>query len=225
MITRRNTPKHLFIGCCYSYNNFGHKAVHCKAYGQYNHRNIQRYKNNNYMTEKRNYNLFSPLQNFNIECKKCNNYGHKTRECRLPMQSLKTNPNRQNKKTWKRKSEVSNKKDDENIAPEIDEVNNRRLVGKTSNKEYNNQSYAYKVDQTQDMKTPKEKYDTIPKFDNVIQEDYPLPNKWKLIKEYSQNKDKEVSGAHNSDVDDEPSTVAQPEELSDDYLRKFSILF
>jgi len=49
------------------------------------------------------------------------------------------------------------------------------LVGKTSNKEYNNQIYAYKVDQTQDMKTAKEKSDTIPKLDNVIQEDYPFP--------------------------------------------------
>jgi hypothetical protein len=47
----------------------------------------------------------------------------------------------------------------------------------------------------------------------------------KLIKEYSQNKDKEASGAHNSDVDDESSTIEQPEELSDDYLRNFSILF
>ena len=41
------------------------------------------------------------------------------------------------------------------IAPEIDEVNNRRLVGKNSNEEFNNQSYDYKLDQTQDMKTPK----------------------------------------------------------------------
>jgi hypothetical protein len=104
-ITRRNTPKHLFIGYYYSCNNFGHKAIHCKAYGQYIH--IQRYKNNKDMTKKRNYNSFSPLQNFNIECKKCNNYGHKTRECRLLMQSLKIgNPKKQNKKTWKIKSEV-----------------------------------------------------------------------------------------------------------------------
>jgi hypothetical protein len=73
------------IGYYYSYNNFIHKAVHCKAYGQYNRRNVQRYKNNKYNTEKRNYNSFSPLQNFNIECQKCNNYGHKIRECRLPM--------------------------------------------------------------------------------------------------------------------------------------------
>jgi hypothetical protein len=35
-------------------------------------------------------------------------------------------------KTWKIKSEVPNKKDNENIAPEIDEVNNRRSVGETS---------------------------------------------------------------------------------------------
>jgi hypothetical protein len=172
-ITRRNPlNKYLFIGYCYSCNNFGHKVVHYKAYGQYNNRNFQIYKNNRYNTEKRNYNSFTPLQNFNIECKKCNNYGHKNRECRLPMQSLKIgNPNKQNKKTWKIKSEVPNKKYDENIAPEIDEVNNRILVGKTSNNEYSNQSYAYKADQTQDMKTPKEKYDTTPKLDNVIQED------------------------------------------------------
>ena len=39
-------------------------------------------------------------------------------------------------KTWKIKSEVPNKKDNENIAPEIDEVNNRSLGDKTSNKEY-----------------------------------------------------------------------------------------
>jgi hypothetical protein len=108
-----------------------------------------------YNIEKKNYNSFT-LQNFNIECKKYNNYAHKTKECRLPIQSLKIgNPNKQNKKTWKRKSEVPNKKDDEKIAPEINEVNNRRLVGKNSNKEYNNQRYAYKLDQTQDMKTPK----------------------------------------------------------------------
>ena len=53
------------------------------------------------------------------------------------MQSLNIgNPNKQNKKIWKRKSEVQRKKDDEYIAPEIDEVNNRRMAGKASNKEY-----------------------------------------------------------------------------------------
>ena len=80
-ITRRNPHKYLFIGYCYSCNNFGHKAVHCKAYGQYNRRNVQRYKNNKYNTEKRSYKSFSPLQDLNSECQKCN-YGHKTSECR-----------------------------------------------------------------------------------------------------------------------------------------------
>jgi hypothetical protein len=80
-------------------------------------------------------------------------------------------------KTWKRKFEVPNKKDDEYIAPEIDEVYNRSLVGETSNKEY------------------------------------------------SLDKDKEASGAHNSDVDDESPTEEHQEELSDDYLRNISILF
>jgi hypothetical protein len=166
------------------------------------------------------------LQNFNSECQKCNNYGHKTRECRLPIQSLNIrNPNKHNKKIWKIKFEVPSKKDDEYIAPEIDEVNNRRLVGKTSNKEYNNQSYAYKVDQAQDKKTPKEKYDTTPELDNVIQVDYPLPNKWKIKKENSQNKDKESSSAQNCDDDDESSIVEQPKEFSDDDLKSFPMLF
>jgi hypothetical protein len=99
------------------------------------------------------------------------------------MQSLNIgNTNKQNKKIWKIKIEVQRKKDDEYIAPGIDEVNNRRMVGKNSNKEYNNQSYAYKVDQAQEKKTPKEKYDTITKLDNVMQVDYPLPNKWKMKK-------------------------------------------
>jgi hypothetical protein len=43
---------------------------------------------------------------------------------------------RVNRKTWKIKSQVPNKKDEENISPKINEVNNRSLEDKTSNKEY-----------------------------------------------------------------------------------------
>jgi hypothetical protein len=43
---------------------------------------------------------------------------------------------RVNKKTWKRKSEVANKKDEENIVFETDEVNDRSLEDETTNKEY-----------------------------------------------------------------------------------------
>jgi hypothetical protein len=50
-ITRRNPlNKYLFIGYCYSCNNFGHKAVHYKAYGPYNNINVYKYKNNKYNT-------------------------------------------------------------------------------------------------------------------------------------------------------------------------------
>ena len=84
---------------------------------------------------------------------------------------------RVNKKTWKRKYEVANKKDEENIVPEADEVNDRSLEDETTNKEY------------------------------------------------SQDKNKEATGAHNNDVDDESPTVEQQKELSDDYLRNISIIF
>ena len=43
---------------------------------------------------------------------------------------------RLNKKTWKRKYEVANKKDEENIILETDKVNNRSLEDETTNKEY-----------------------------------------------------------------------------------------
>ena len=83
---------------------------------------------------------------------------------------------RVNKKTWKRKSEVSNKKDEENIVLETDEVNDRSLEDETTNKGY------------------------------------------------SQDNNKEASGAHNNDVDESPM-VEQQKELSDDYIRNISILF
>jgi hypothetical protein len=44
-------------------------------------------------------------------------------------------------------------------------------------------------------------------------------------KEYSQDKNKESTGAHNNGLDDESPTVEQQKELSDDYLINLSILF
>jgi hypothetical protein len=72
-ITRKNSPniyQHIFLGYCYSFHNFGHKAVHCKDYRKYKPKNVQRYKNNKNDIEKINYNSFSPLQNYNVECQK-----------------------------------------------------------------------------------------------------------------------------------------------------------
>jgi hypothetical protein len=97
-----NKNQHIFLGFCYSYNNFGHKAIHCKAYRKSNLRNVQRYENNKNNAERRNYNSFSPLQDYNFECYKCNNYGHESSECRLSKYDKKINiPN--NQKVWKKK--------------------------------------------------------------------------------------------------------------------------
>jgi hypothetical protein len=230
-IIRRNPSninQYIFLGYCYSCNNYGHKAVHCKSYRKYNPRNVQRYENNKNNAERRNYNSFSPLQDFNIECQNCNNYGHKASECRFPKYSMKesiSNIKENYKKIWRRKAKVQRKKNDEDIAPEIDKIDNKRMMGKVSDKTYENQSYAYKVDQAQENKTPKEKSDTITELDNVLQVDYPLPNKWKMKKENSQDKDKEAFVAQNSDDDDEISRGDQPEELSDDDLGNFQTLF
>ena len=67
------------------------------------------------------------------------------------------------------------------------------------------------MDQAQEKKTPKEKSDTIAELDNVLQVDYLLPNKWKMQKENSQDKDKEALVAQNNDDDDELSRGDQPE--------------
>jgi hypothetical protein len=107
-----------------------------------------------------------------MRCYSCGGYGHKPYNCwSLRKQSMRNASynmtTRVHKKTWKRKSEVPNKKDEENIVPKSNEVNNRSLEDETSNKEY------------------------------------------------SQNKDKEVSSAHNNDVEDESLTLEQQEEVTD----------
>jgi hypothetical protein len=83
-ITRRNPSnryQYIFLGYFYSYSNFGHKAIHCKSYRRHNPKNVQRSQKFN--TDKRNYNSFSPLQDYNMECLKCNNYVHEASKCRF----------------------------------------------------------------------------------------------------------------------------------------------
>ena len=120
-VTRRTPPnryQHIFLEYCYSFNNFGHKEVHCKSYRKYNSKNAQRYTKNKNNVDKRNQNSFSPLQDYNVECHKCNNYGHKANECRFPKYSTKesiSNIKENYKKIWKTKYKVQRKKDDEDI--------------------------------------------------------------------------------------------------------------
>jgi len=85
-----NWYQNLFLGYCFSCNNFGHKEIDCKSYARNDHvRDINRssYKivKGDYVSNKtrnshefveRNYNSFSPLLDYNVECYKCNKYGH-----------------------------------------------------------------------------------------------------------------------------------------------------
>jgi hypothetical protein len=78
----------MFIVYFFSCNNFGHKALDCRAYARSDHvrdRNGGSYKTskNDYVRNKtitscgfvdRNYNSFAPLLDYNIKCYKCNNY-------------------------------------------------------------------------------------------------------------------------------------------------------
>ena len=70
----------IYFGHCYSCNNFGRKALNCKAYGKFCD-----YKKNTSSNKPkvRNHNLFAPLQRYDIECYKCNNHGHIARDCKL----------------------------------------------------------------------------------------------------------------------------------------------
>ena len=66
----RRTPlkryQHLFLGYCFSCNNFGHKELHCRAYRKNNHKSVQilghKNRKNNNNQGNRNYNSFSPLK-------------------------------------------------------------------------------------------------------------------------------------------------------------------
>jgi hypothetical protein len=86
----RISPTHkyqtIFLGLCYFCNNFGHKAINCRAYAK-NRSNYGGYSRNNYLKKpheayNRNYNNFGSLNN-EVECYKCNNFGHEAKDCRL----------------------------------------------------------------------------------------------------------------------------------------------
>jgi hypothetical protein len=177
---RRETPswmnqrkyESVFNGYCFSCNEYCHKALDCRHHGR---KKIGRF-NNNIRCWNCNLVLHITTHCYTMRFYSCDGYGQKYHDCwnskRHSIRNASHNMTRRVNKTWKRKYEVPNRKDNENIAPEIDEVNNSRSVGETS-----------------------------------------------------QDKDKEATGAHNNDVDDESPTVEQQEELSDDYLKTLSILF
>jgi hypothetical protein len=160
---RRKTPswmnqnkyESVFNGYFFSCNEYGHKALDCRHNGR------RQFGGLNNSIRCWNCNHFGHIvaHCYTMKFYGCGRYGHKAYNCwNLRRQSIRNashNMTRRVNKIWKRKSEVPNKKDDEYISPESDDVYNRSLVVETSNKEY------------------------------------------------SQNKDKEASGAHNNGVKDE----------------------
>ena len=74
-------PKY-FLSICYSCNNFRHKAINCRAYvrgiNTWNRNGYENFKNDDEKSHNefdRSYNKFGALI-YEIECYKCNNFGH-----------------------------------------------------------------------------------------------------------------------------------------------------
>jgi hypothetical protein len=69
----------IFLGLCYSYNNFGHKDIKCKSYpknrDKYEFQSRINHLRNPHEVFNINYNSFGSL-NDEVECYKCNNFGH-----------------------------------------------------------------------------------------------------------------------------------------------------
>lgn len=89
-----------FSWLLFSCGKFGHKAIECRTYprNQYNSKRSFKYEP---PRSQQNINRFEHLRN-NIECYKCQNFGHIARDCRLensPEESSKP----QNERTCKKK--------------------------------------------------------------------------------------------------------------------------
>jgi hypothetical protein len=87
---RSSTPRYqtIFFGLCYACNNFGHKYMNCRD----NNRNINNFEihtQKGYLrrpneTQRRSYNKFESLS-IEVECYKCNNFGHMAKYCRMTL--------------------------------------------------------------------------------------------------------------------------------------------
>jgi hypothetical protein len=113
-----STPRYqtIFLGSCYSCYNFGHKVVNCRANTK-NRSNDEGYTRNSYPrrsheAQSRSYNRFGSLSD-EVECYKCNNFGHIARDCRLivPPREPKKNINshkQEPQRIWIRKQDQFN---------------------------------------------------------------------------------------------------------------------
>jgi hypothetical protein len=116
---RSSTPRYqtIFFGLCYACNNFGHKAVNCRANNR-NNNNFESYTQRDYSrrpsdTQRRSYNMFESLST-EVECYKCNNFGHMAKDCRMtippkePQQNNNSHIQEHQKTTWIRKQDQYN---------------------------------------------------------------------------------------------------------------------
>jgi hypothetical protein len=85
---KSSTPMYqtIFFGLCYACNNFGHKAVNCRDNDR-NNNNFENHTQRGYSrrpseTQRRSYNMFESFST-EVECYKCNNFGHTTKNCRM----------------------------------------------------------------------------------------------------------------------------------------------
>jgi hypothetical protein len=113
---RSSTPRYqtIFFGLCYACNNFGHKAMNCRA----NNRNKNNIKSNTQRgyprrpseTQRKSYNRFESLST-EVECYKCNNFRHMAKDCRMtvpprePQQNNNSHRQEPQKRTWIRKQD------------------------------------------------------------------------------------------------------------------------
>lgn len=115
---RSSTPRYqtIIMLSCYSYYNFGHKAVNCRANTK-NKSNDEGYTRNSYPRRSheahcRSYNRFGSLSD-EVECYKCDNFGHIARDCRLtvlprePKQNINSHKH-EPQRIWIRKQDQFN---------------------------------------------------------------------------------------------------------------------
>jgi hypothetical protein len=113
---RYSTPGYqtIFFGLCYACNNFGHKAVNCRA----NNRNTNNFESHTQRgnprrpseTQRRRHNRFESLS-IEVECYKCSNFGHMAKDCRMefpprePQHNNNSHIQEPHKRTWIRKQD------------------------------------------------------------------------------------------------------------------------
>jgi hypothetical protein len=103
----------IFLGSCYSCNKFGYKAINCKDYAKNKDNNEGHFRINHlikpHQAYNRNHNSFGSLRN-EVECYKCNNFGHMDKDCRLPAPPKKPKQdfNNHQKRIWIKKQDKLN---------------------------------------------------------------------------------------------------------------------